>query len=86
MDSICQVESLRHSLSDDTVGVYEPQVEPEHEDLDWDSFTTSPPLHQVNLELCFDVLLQFSWLSLALTMQRWIDVFPWEHDFRFIGF
>lgn len=42
MDGVCQVESVRRSLSD---------VEAEHEDLDWDSFTTSVPLHQV-LRVC----------------------------------
>lgn len=48
MDGFCQVESLKLLPSDDTVGVYERQAEPEHDDLDWDSFTTSLPLHQVD--------------------------------------
>lgn len=41
MDGVCQVASVRRSLSD------ERQVEVEHEDLDWDSFITTVPLHQV---------------------------------------
>ncbi|XP_016117756.1 myosin-6-like [Sinocyclocheilus grahami] len=40
MDAVCQVVSVGRSLSD------ERQVEAEHEELDWDSFTTSIPLHQ----------------------------------------
>lgn len=38
MDGVCQVVSVKRSLSD------------EHEELDWDSFTTSIPLHQVQHE------------------------------------
>ncbi len=44
MDGVCQVVSVGCSLSD------ERQVEAEHEELDWDSFTTSIPLHQVQHE------------------------------------
>lgn len=41
MDGVCQVVSVVRSLSD------ERQIEAEHEELDWDSYTTSIPLHQV---------------------------------------
>lgn len=44
MDGVCQVVSVGRSLSD------ERQVEAEHEELDWDSFTTSIALHQVQRE------------------------------------
>lgn len=73
MDSFCQVEPLRLSLSDDTVGVYERQAEPEHEDLDWDSFTTSLPLHQV--EFIWTYLFQI-YVLVCCSM----DLFPWEHE------